>query len=49
MNGKELNGSEIRIDKAKPKGAQEEKTSTNPSMYHFVIVTKHSDLCFICL
>ena len=34
MNGKELNGSEIRIDKAKPKGAQEEKSTSNPSMYY---------------
>ena len=36
LNGKELNGSEIRIDKAKPKGAQaQEKPPSNPSMYSF--------------
>lgn len=33
MNGKELNGNEIRIDKAKPKGATDEKPASNPSMY----------------
>ena len=33
MNGKELNGSEIRIDKAKPKGVvdAEKQPSSNPS------------------
>ena len=33
LNGKELNGSEIRIDKAKPKGALAQEKPTNPSKW----------------